>query len=182
MISTLVSHNKEFVWQARGYSSVYEMNEDFIKKWNDTVDQDDEVYVLGDLALGEESNIDYYTQLKGLIHVVRGNHDSDNRALKYETLDNIVDVQWATMVNYKKFHFFMTHFPCMTSNYDDGRGLTHRTWSLCGHVHTSDKYLEMRKGLACYHVEVDAHNGKPISLDEVIDDIRSFYNNSLVQK
>ena len=45
-------HDREFIWKARGYNSVNEMNEDYVHKWNITVDNNDDVYVLGDLMLG----------------------------------------------------------------------------------------------------------------------------------
>ena len=38
-------HDREFIWKARGYNSVDEMNEDYVHKWNITVDNDDDVYV-----------------------------------------------------------------------------------------------------------------------------------------
>ena len=37
-------HDREFIWKARGYNSVDEMNEDYVHKWNITVDNDDDVY------------------------------------------------------------------------------------------------------------------------------------------
>ena len=45
-------HDREFVWKARGYSSVEEMNEIQIEKFNSLVQSDDTVYILGDLMLG----------------------------------------------------------------------------------------------------------------------------------
>ena len=60
-------HDREFIWKARGYNSVDEMNEDYVHKWNITVDNDDDVYVLGDLMLGDKSNIEFIKRLKGRI-------------------------------------------------------------------------------------------------------------------
>ena len=45
-------HDREFVWKARGYSSVEEMNEIQIEKFNSLVQPDDTIYILGDLMLG----------------------------------------------------------------------------------------------------------------------------------
>ena len=45
-------HDKEFIWKTRGYSSVEEMNEIQIEKFNSLVQPDDTVYILGDLMLG----------------------------------------------------------------------------------------------------------------------------------
>ena len=46
-------HQREFIWGARNYSSVEEMNEDQIDKVNSLVKPEDDLYVLGDLMLGD---------------------------------------------------------------------------------------------------------------------------------
>ena len=76
-------HDREFIWKARGYNSVDEMNEDYVHKWNITVDNNDDVYVLGDLMLGDKSNIEFIKRLKGRIHIVLGNHDTPTREAMY---------------------------------------------------------------------------------------------------
>ena len=45
-------HNKEFIYKVRGFNSIEEMNEAIIERWNSVVNNDDDVYVLGDLMLG----------------------------------------------------------------------------------------------------------------------------------
>ena len=57
-------HDREFIWKVRGYDSVDEMNEDYVHKWNITVDNDDDVYVLGDLMLGDKSNIEFIKRIR----------------------------------------------------------------------------------------------------------------------
>ena len=52
MISTFVSHDREFIWKARGFNSVDEMNEETIRRFNEVVNPEDTVYILGDIALG----------------------------------------------------------------------------------------------------------------------------------
>ena len=39
-----LSHNKEFLYKPRGFSSVEEMNETIIENWNSLVSWDDEVW------------------------------------------------------------------------------------------------------------------------------------------
>ena len=41
----------------RGYSSVEEMDEDIILKWNSKVGKHDRIYLLGDLFLGKKNNL-----------------------------------------------------------------------------------------------------------------------------
>ena len=47
-----LSHANIIDFCNRPYDSVDEMNEDIIRIWNETVSNDDEVWVLGDLAMG----------------------------------------------------------------------------------------------------------------------------------
>ena len=46
-------HDREFIWKARGYDSVDEMNEDYVHKWNITVDNDDDVDEVTDEDIAE---------------------------------------------------------------------------------------------------------------------------------
>ena len=62
-------HDREFVWKVRGYNSVEDMNEQQITKWNSVVGIDDDVYVLGDLMLGNNTaGLACLARLNGHIH------------------------------------------------------------------------------------------------------------------
>ena len=45
------NHDQEFVWEARGFDSVEDMNAEIVKRHNSLVQSDDDVYVLGDLCM-----------------------------------------------------------------------------------------------------------------------------------
>ena len=47
-----LGHDREFIWGPRGFKSVWENDAAIIKNWNDMVDAKDEVYLLGDVMLG----------------------------------------------------------------------------------------------------------------------------------
>ena len=51
------NHDREFIWKARGFNSIKEMNQAIIKKHNSVVTSEDDVYVLGDLMLGGPDRI-----------------------------------------------------------------------------------------------------------------------------
>ena len=56
--------------------------------------------------------------------------------------------------------------------------LNRKIISLCGHIHSKDKWCDFDKGLV-YHVELDAHNCFPISIDAIMADIQQkleYYN------
>ena len=52
-----LAHSKEFIYGARGFENVEDMNKAIIHKWNEIVDEEDDVYVLGDLVMGPEVNL-----------------------------------------------------------------------------------------------------------------------------
>ena len=41
-------HDRAFIWGARGFESVDEMNEEIIKRFNEVVQSDDTLYLLAD--------------------------------------------------------------------------------------------------------------------------------------
>lgn len=61
---------------ARPFATVTEMNETIITRWNERVEPDDTVWVLGDVALGPiEESLALVSRLNGYLMLVAGNHD-----------------------------------------------------------------------------------------------------------
>lgn len=166
---THFGHDREFVWKVRGYESVQAMNLAQVQKWNEVIEDEDDVYALGDLMLGDPSNIEFIKQLKGKIHIVLGNHDTANREKMYRELSNVVEVaEVGIRLKYKKHHFVLTHYPMMTGNLEK-ESLKQMSLNLYGHTHqTSNFYNDMP---FMYHVGVDSHNGYPVLLDDVIEEM-----------
>ena len=78
-------HEKEFLWQPRGFISWEDHAESIIKNYNEVIDKDDEVYILGDCVLkNDDFGIECLKQLKGHKYLAVGNHDSNLRINKYE--------------------------------------------------------------------------------------------------
>lgn len=167
-------HDREFIWGPRGFNNVHEMNDAIIKNWNATVDAEDDVYVLGDLMLGNnEESIKMIKQLKGKIHIILGNHDTAPRKALYEECYNVVDVKYADVIKFNGYTFYLSHYPTMTSNLDDEKPLKTKIISLCGHSHYTNKFKNMDKG-TIYHVEMECQNNTPISLETIINDLKTF--------
>lgn len=170
-----LSHSKDFIYKPRGYETVEEMNKDLIHKYNSIVTDNDEVYILGDLCLGGAdsltNNFKMLSQLNGKIHIVLGNHDTSTRCKMYETLPQVVSISYAEMIQYHKYHFYLSHYPTLTANLDDGKPLRARTINLCGHSHATNPFADWEKG-CIYHCEVDAHDRFPVSLDTIIKDMK----------
>ena len=51
---THFGHDRDFIWKPRGFSNVHEMNEEIVRRWNSLVTEEDIVYHLGDIMLGDD--------------------------------------------------------------------------------------------------------------------------------
>lgn len=165
---THFGHDREFIWGPRGFMSSQEHDETVIKNWNETVGSDDIVYHLGDLMLGDNAHgIECVKRLNGHIKLIRGNHDTDARWKLYETLPNVELIGWADVIKYKKYQFYLSHHPTLTSNLDKAPHLRMHLINLFGHTHQQTKFHD---GIPfMFHVGLDSNGNKPISLDEAIE-------------
>ena len=162
-------HNREFIWKVRGFLSIEQMNIAYVDRWNAIVTDEDDVYILGDVMLGDKSNIAYVKKLKGKIHIVLGNHDTATREAMYRELPNVVEVaEVGIRLKYKKYHFILTHYPTMTGNLEK-ESLKQMTLNLYGHTHQISNFYNDMPFL--YHVGVDSHNGYPVLLDSIIEEM-----------
>lgn len=167
---THFSHNKEFLYGTRGFNTVEEMNAEIIKRWNKKVAPNDIVYHLGDIFLNDiETGLNAFKQLNGQFHIIRGNHDTDTKVELLKECPNVLDIQWATMIKYKKIMFFLSHCPSITRTPDDlpnKQGII----NLYGHTHQDTNFYNDNPYM--YHVGMDSHNLEPVELDKIIDEIK----------
>ncbi len=83
----------------RGYEDKLKMNEDIIENWNNAVNRNSVVFVLGDISFCNSlDTVQLLLQLNGTMHLIRGNHDkslsndvlglfqSDNQQLEIDVL------------------------------------------------------------------------------------------------
>lgn len=171
------NHDREFIYGPRGFKSVDEMNETEITNWNNTVTNEDDIYVLGDFFLGtnHEFIINTLNQLKGRIHLIIGNHDSDAKLNLYKQCSNIVEIAYATVIKYKNRLYYLSHYPTLTANLDNDPNRA--IFNLFGHTHSKDKFYEDRPYM--YNVACDAHNSTPVSIETINNDIYNKINECL---
>lgn len=170
-------HNKSFIWKSRGFSSVKEMNEAIVENWNNTVKPNDRVICLGDLMLGNnEEGIKYVKQLNGEIDLIWGNHDTIARQdLIHTVCPSVIPFGYAYQFKYKKLSIYISHYPTITSNYDD-KEFHYRVFNLHGHTHSLTPWIDPNNPFM-YDVGMDAHNCTPINIDEVLDNIHKHWKN-----
>lgn len=165
---THFGHDREFLWGPRGFTNSQEHDEAVIKNWNETVGPNDIVYHLGDLMLGDNAHgIECVKRLNGHIRLIRGNHDTDARWKLYGTLPNVELIGWADVIKYKKYNFYLSHHPTMTSNLEKAPHLRMHLINLYGHTHQMGKFYQDMPYM--FHVGLDSNDNRPILLDDAIE-------------
>lgn len=93
----------------RKYSSIHDMEEDIIKRWNKQVSNEDLVFILGDITFNfNERTIDIFKRFKGRKIVIRGNHDKKPNKLLDYGIELVVDELKFSIYGYT---FIMSHYP-----------------------------------------------------------------------
>lgn len=176
-------HDKPFIVQDRGYTSVEEHDGTLVKNWNMVVDCDDDVYLLGDVTVGDnESGITHLSELNGRIHIIRGNHDTEEKMKRYLECQNVVEILAAKYLNARdlglgSFTFYMSHYPTIVSH-DSIKKMKNAIINLYGHTHQKDNFYTLNGEYHpyMYHVGVDSHNLRPVPLEDIINDVRAQKN------
>lgn len=164
-------HNRGFLFEPRGFNSIEDHDNEIIKRWNEIIAENDTVYILGDIMLNDnEKGIEYFNKLNGFKHIILGNHDTDTRKKLYEEAHNVLSVQYATVIKHKGYHFYLSHYPTVTSNLEK-ESLKQCMINLFGHTHSKDKFYNDIPYM--YNVALDAHNCTPIDIDTIIEDCKA---------
>ena len=164
-----IGHNKDFCYATRGFSSAEEMDTAILVRFNEIVKPEDELWILGDLAMSgneKEWNRVYYSLNCQNIHFIQGNHDTDNKIDKYINDYGFEFHGYADIMKYSKRRtFYLSHYPTIVGNFEDGRP---SMWNISGHTHSKEKFSIYPN---VYNVAVDAHNCYPVSIETIYKDI-----------
>lgn len=164
-------HDREFIWKPRGFTSIQEHDERIIIRHNNLVAPDDDVYVLGDLMLGDnEHGLDCIRRMKGKLHIIRGNHDTDRRIELYRSLPAVVEICDAKYLRERGYHFFLSHYPSLTGNLEK-ESLKQMTCNIFGHTHQKAQFYNDIPYMVC--VCMDALDCFPLSIGEIISKMQS---------
>ena len=171
-----LNHAKDFIWKERGFSSVEEMNAALIDNFNECVQTQDTLYLLGDnwLNCSVEEGIALLRQIRCKdIRFIFGNHDSPQRREALKEVGTLLG--WAEMIKDGKKYYLLSHYPTQTTNYDDEWATAVR--NLHGHSHQKSPL----SGDFQVNVGVDAWNNRPVSFGEVKELLnRSYFSDAFV--
>lgn len=170
-----IGHNVKFIYGPRGFSSIEEMNEAIIERWNKIIQPRDTVILLGDVMLGDnEKSIEYVKQLNGSINFYAGDHDSEKRIEMLNALDNWTYQGVAGGAKIYGYNFYFSHFPTITSSLNNDASLEKILINVHGHTHSKQKFFYDVPYM--YNAALDAHNCTPVFLDDMLDDIEKQIN------
>jgi calcineurin-like phosphoesterase family protein len=168
-------------------AGVDEMNATLIKLWNGTVGEDDEVWVLGDVAMGRiKDTLERVGELHGRLHLVAGNHDrcwpvdpipgmSTKHIRKAEEwVDRYREVGFETIAQDTRMTLHdgtevrLNHFPYEGDSHDEDRFVSARPlddggWLLHGHIHQTARQRGHQINVGC-----DAWALSPVSEDQIV--------------
>lgn len=167
----------------RPFDDVEEMNAALINNWNETVSDNDTVYILGDLFMGKRDTwAGIVEQLNGHIRLVPGNHDQchpmRSKSKKFTSVfeEMGIEVMSDKLILPEDERFYLCHFPfegdsqevdrfdeCRPDRMEVGdkillHGHIHEKWRINNPTTFWGKTL---------NVGVDVNKFRPISLEEI---------------
>ncbi len=151
---THFGHKNIIRYCSRPFTSVEEMNETIIQRWNAKVKSGDYVYHLGDFAFGQRDQILAVRQkLNGHITIIEGNHDDIGQPGNY----GFIGKHQLLTMKINGIYITMCHYAMRTwqkSHYD--------AWHIYGHSHGTLESIGKS-----WDVGVDNNNFEPLEFEEL---------------
>lgn len=147
----------------RPYSSIKEMNEDLINKWNNKVKAEDTVYFLGDFSFKcpSQDSISFLARLNGKKYFIKGNHDKKSLLDTFKHMGLIEDYYIYTEIVDNNRRVVLFHYPI-----EDWNGQYRGSYHLYGHVHNCvNGYRNITNR---FNVSAEVIGYEPVTLDELI--------------
>jgi calcineurin-like phosphoesterase family protein len=189
---THFGHANIIKYSNRPFKDRHEMNEALIENWNAVVGEDDDVFHLGDVALGPWEEWDeVISRLNGNLHLSIGNHDrlfkpgynekhrERFRPLYEKWFPGGIKEHWTNFaLDDGDLIVNLSHFPYDADHTDKARYMESRledrgTILIHGHTHLDQIVSYSAAGTLQIHVGQDAFNYTPVSEDQIVALIKS---------
>ena len=156
----------------RPFSSTEEMDAALIRNWNSKVHRNDTVYILGDLFFRNSVPAEeYLRQLKGIKHLIIGNHDKDWMK-RIDLPQFFASAQLMAEINDGNHRITLCHYPMMSWN-----GCNKGAFHIHGHIHNNrnDSYWPLlRRMPQALNAGVDINGFSPVTFKELVENNRVF--------
>ena len=156
---------------SRPFSDVDEMDRVMMERWNAMVNEDDDVYVVGDFCFRSGRTAEWYlSRLKGRKHLIVGNHDwrtlqNDKAISLFVSVDSLLEIE-----DNGKF-IVLCHYPLAEWNHSM-RG----SWHIYGHIHNNrNKTYEFMRTLDhALNAGAPLNGYAPVPFDVLVDNNRKY--------
>ena len=155
---THFGHENILKYSNRPFSSVEEMDETLIERWNSVVRAGDKVYHLGDVFFGPKENFQkIWTRLNGSKRLIVGNHDD----IKYLSAGSFFKKVYMWRV-FTEHNLLLTHVPIHEESIHE-RIVVAGGVNVHGHIHEKSSPKGPYKCVCVEHT-----NYYPIHIEEVL--------------
>jgi len=144
-------HKNIIEYENRPFKNVDEMNDNMLKKWNNTISKKDKVYFLGDLCIPSQAYKEIVPMLNGYKIMIMGNHDCLSHKRYLESGFEEVS-RYPIIID--KF-YILSHKPVYLDENSE-------YINIHGHMH-SKHILESNY----YNVSVERNNYTPVKFDDI---------------
>lgn len=146
----------------RDFKSVEEMNKKIIDNINSVVGLNDFLFILGDVAFGNDSQLDCLQDINCKnLYLVFGNHDGKIRNNVNFVQHRFISMDEIINLTVDKHNFVLFHYPMV-----EWEGFHKGHIHLYGHVHSNAKNkLGIGKSM---DVGVDGNNFMPYSINDIL--------------
>ncbi|WP_075936279.1 metallophosphoesterase [Halosegnis longus] len=162
LISDLhLDHTNIIEYCDRPFSSIEEMNETLVERWNGQIAPDDTVVYGGDLTIRSQAAalLDWLEQLNGEMVFVLGNHDN----IVLDQLDHVQFVE-ETRFTHRGVPFHVVHDPAAGPSNPTG-------WLLHGHHHNNwpEEFPFIDHGSRRVNFSVELLGYRPLAVDRLVE-------------
>lgn len=160
-------HRNIIDFEHRPFSSVEEMDEDMIRRWNNKVKKGDDVYILGDFSYYKDGNKvnEILKSLNGKKFLIKGNHD--HLFLSNDDFDEslFIWIKDYAMIKDDNDTIILFHYPIQVWN-EQHHGALH----FYGHVHSNiGTFHPMKYEIPnSYNVGIDKIK-EPMTKNEILE-------------
>lgn len=149
------------VTKLRPWDSPEEMDEEMVKRWNETVRPSDKVYHLGDVVINRKA-LNILRRLNGDKVLIKGNHDIFNLS---DYTEHFRDIRGYHVMN----KYILSHIPV----HPDSKGRF--SGNIHGHLHANRVMNPLTKRIDPWYtcVCVEHTDFRPILFDDVLKQIEN---------
>jgi len=146
------------------FKDLKEYRESIITAWNSRITADDEVYILGDVAVGGTNGqiYEFLLRLNGKKYLIQGNHDHRTITKSAYLRDSFEWIKFHYTFDYNKIRFHLYHSPI-----ESWWGMNQGSIHLHGHSHgkSTERKNRMDVGFKACNLNI-------YSIDEIIKKLK----------